>query len=31
MKILMIDIEVSPNTAHVWGIYDQNISINQLL
>ncbi len=27
----MIDIEVSPNTAHVWGIYDQNISINQLL
>jgi len=31
MKILLIDIEVAPNTAHVWGIFDQNISINQLL
>jgi len=31
MKILLLDIEVAPNTAHVWGIYDQNISINQLL
>ena len=26
-----MDLEVAPNTAHVWGIYDQNISINQLL
>jgi DNA polymerase elongation subunit (family B) len=31
MRILLIDIEVAPNTAHVWGIFDQNISINQLL
>ena len=31
MKILLLDLEVAPNTAHVWGIYDQNISINQLL
>jgi DNA polymerase elongation subunit (family B) len=31
LKILLIDIEVAPNTAHVWGIFDQNISINQLL
>lgn len=31
MQILLLDLEVAPNTAHVWGIYDQNISINQLL
>jgi DNA polymerase elongation subunit (family B)/predicted RNA-binding Zn-ribbon protein involved in translation (DUF1610 family) len=31
LKILLLDLEVAPNTAHVWGIYDQNISINQLL
>ena len=30
-KILLLDIETSPNTAHVWGIWQQNISINQLL
>lgn len=31
MKILMIDVEVAPNMATVWGIWNQNIGINQLL
>jgi len=30
MKILHIDIETSPNTAHVWGLWQQNVSLNQL-
>lgn len=30
MKILLLDVETSPNTAHVWGLYKQNISISQL-
>lgn len=30
-KILLIDIETSPNLATVWGIWQQNISLNQLL
>jgi predicted RNA-binding Zn-ribbon protein involved in translation (DUF1610 family) len=31
MNILFLDIESSPNTAHVWGLFKQNIGINQLL
>jgi DNA polymerase elongation subunit (family B) len=31
MKILHLDIESSPNTAHVWGLWQQNVSINQLM
>lgn len=31
MKILHADIETAPNTAHVWGLFKQNISINQLV
>ena len=31
MKILLLDIETSPNTAHVWGLWQQNVGINQLL
>jgi DNA-directed RNA polymerase subunit RPC12/RpoP len=31
MKILLFDVEVSPNLATVWGIFNQNIGINQLL
>lgn len=31
MKILLLDIETSPNTAHVWGLFQQNIGLNQLL
>ena len=30
MKILGIDIETAPNTAHVWGLFNQNIGINQI-
>ena len=30
MKILLLDIETAPNTAHVWGLFDQNIAINQI-
>lgn len=30
MKILLLDIETAPNTAYVWGLFDQNISINQV-
>lgn len=31
MKILLLDIETAPNTAYVWGLYNQNISINQIV
>ena len=31
MKILLLDIETSPNSAYVWGLYDQNIGINQMI
>lgn len=31
MRILLLDIETSPNTAHVWGLWDQNIGLNQIL
>lgn len=31
MKILLIDIETSPNQAFVWGIWDQNISLDQMI
>lgn len=31
MKILLLDIESSPNTAHVWGLWQQNVSLNQLM
>lgn len=31
IKILSIDIECSPNDAHVWGLFNQNIGINQLM
>lgn len=30
MKILFLDLETSPNLAHVWGLWDQNIAITQL-
>lgn len=29
-KILVFDIETSPITAYTWGLYDQNISLNQI-
>jgi len=29
-KILFLDIETAPNKAYVWGLFDQNISPNQV-
>lgn len=31
MKILTIDIETAPNLAHVWGLWQQNVGLPQLL
>ena len=31
MKILMLDIETAPNLAYVWGLWDQNVGINQIV
>jgi DNA polymerase elongation subunit (family B) len=31
IKILHIDIETAPNVAHVWGMWKQNVGINQLM
>lgn len=31
MKILLLDIETSPNVAHIWGLFNQNIGLPQLL
>jgi hypothetical protein len=31
MKILFLDLETSPNLAHVWGLWQQNVSIGQLV
>lgn len=30
MKILLLDIETAPNLAYVWGLWQQNVSINQI-
>jgi len=30
-KVLVFDIETSPIVAHVWGLRDQNISLNQII
>jgi hypothetical protein len=29
-KILLLDIETSPIIAHVWGLWDQTVSLNQI-
>ncbi len=31
MKILFLDLETSPNMAYVWGLWQQNVSINQMV
>ena len=31
MKILLVDIETSPNTAYVWGIWNENIPLARLI
>tara|TARA_R110000765_G_C18874878_1_gene601435 strand:+ start:348 stop:1130 length:783 start_codon:yes stop_codon:yes gene_type:complete len=30
-KILIFDIETAPNLAHVWGLWDNNVGLNQLM
>lgn len=30
MKTLIVDIETSPNVAHVWSLFNQNVSLDQL-
>ena len=30
-KILLIDVETAPNIVYAWGLYDQNISIDQIV
>lgn len=30
IKILTIDIETRPNLAYVWGLWDQNVGLNQI-
>jgi len=31
MKILLLDIETAPNEAYVWGLWNQNIGISQII
>lgn len=31
MKILLLDIENSPNLGYIWGLWQQNVAINQLV
>lgn len=31
MKILLLDIETAPNLVHVWGLWQQNVGLNQIL
>jgi DNA polymerase elongation subunit (family B) len=31
LKILLLDIETAPNLAYVWGIWEQNVGLNQLM
>lgn len=30
VKVLTLDIETSPNVAHVWGLFNQTVSLSQL-
>lgn len=30
-KILLVDIETAPNLVHCWGLWQQNISLNQII
>lgn len=30
MKLLLLDIETAPNLVHVWGLWQQNVAINQI-
>lgn len=31
MKILLLDIETAPNLVHVWGLWQQNVGLNQII
>lgn len=31
MKLLFLDLETTPMTAHTWGLWQQNIGLNQIL
>jgi hypothetical protein len=31
VRILILDIETTPNIAHVWGLWQQNVGLNQLV
>ena len=31
MKILLLDIETAPNTVYTWGLWNQNIGLNQII
>ena len=31
MRLLTLDLETSPSVAHVWGLWKQNVSLNQLM
>jgi DNA polymerase elongation subunit (family B) len=31
LKILLLDIETAPNLVHVWGLWQQNVGINQIM
>jgi hypothetical protein len=31
MKILLLDIETAPNLAHVWGLWQQNVGLSQIM
>jgi uncharacterized protein YprB with RNaseH-like and TPR domain len=31
MKILFLDLETTPMTAHTWGLWQQNVGINQII
>jgi hypothetical protein len=31
MRILLLDLETSPNLAYVWGLWQQNVSVNQMV
>lgn len=31
MKVLLFDIETAPIIAHVWGLYDNNVGLNQIV
>lgn len=31
IKVLLLDIETAPNLVHVWGLWQQNVAINQII